>query len=103
MLKIYRFPEKNLEKCAAMLVNFGFKVGVIEQTETQEESKQRIAKEKKEGKKPLNALNRAIIDVKTRGTYYSLADSNPDPRYLISIRVGIRHEIGLSIFESSTN
>lgn len=51
----------------------------------------------------MNALNREIIDIKTRGTYYTLLDENPDPKFLISIKVGIKHEIGLAIFESTTN
>jgi len=42
------FPEKALEKYLAILVDNGYKVAVVEQTETPKQLEQRQVKERKE-------------------------------------------------------
>lgn len=65
------FPEKNLEEKAAVLVQQGFKVAVIEQTETPEEleirNKSSYTKDKN--------LRRELCNVFTKGTF-SFTNSN---------------------------
>ena len=59
------FPEKNLEEKAAVLVEQGFKVAVIEQTETPEELEARNTIDKTKDK----SLKRELCNVFTKGTF----------------------------------
>ena len=61
------FPEKALEKKAEKLVAAGFKIAVIEQTETPEEMKERF----KSGDKGEKTIKRKLCNVYTKGTYYN--------------------------------
>ena len=61
------FPEKALEKKAEKLVTAGFKIAVIEQTETPEEMKERF----KSGDKGEKTIKRKLCNVYTKGTYYN--------------------------------
>jgi len=44
------FPEKVLDKYLEIMVNQGYKVAVIEQTETPRQLEERLKEEKKQGK-----------------------------------------------------
>ena len=59
------FPEKSLEEMAAVLVEQGFKVAVIEQTETPEEMESRNSIDKTKDK----SLKRELCNVFTKGTF----------------------------------
>jgi DNA mismatch repair protein MSH6 len=58
------FPEKALERRAEKLVAAGFKIAVIEQTETPEEMKERF----KSGDKGEKTIKRKLCNVYTKGT-----------------------------------
>ena len=66
------FPEKALEYKAEKLVAAGFKIAVIEQTETPEEMKERF----KSGDKGEKTIKRKLCNVYTKGTYYNYDDDN---------------------------
>ena len=66
------FPEKVLENKAEKLVAAGFKIAVIEQTETPEEMKERF----KSGDKGEKTIKRKLCNVYTKGTYYNFDDLN---------------------------
>ena len=66
------FPEKVLETKAEKLVAAGFKIAVIEQTETPEEMKERF----KSGDKGEKTIKRKLCNVYTKGTYYNFDDDN---------------------------
>lgn len=63
------FPEKCLEEKAARLVDAGFKVCVIEQTERPEEMMER--RKSGNGGSKDKVVNRELCNVFTKGTYYS--------------------------------
>jgi DNA mismatch repair protein MSH6 len=66
------FPEKVLENKAEKLVAAGFKIAVIEQTETPEEMKERF----KSGDKGEKTIKRKLCNVYTKGTYYNYDEVN---------------------------
>ena len=66
------FPEKALEAKAEKLVAAGFKIAVIEQTETPEEMKERF----KSGDKGEKTIKRKLCNVYTKGTYYNYDNEN---------------------------
>ena len=78
------FPEKVLEKNAAKLVDCGYKVVVVEQTETPEQLKQRNLSSS--GKKD-KAVSRAVTDIFTKGTYIDEGDASAacEQRFLATI------------------
>lgn len=67
------FPEKALDKYLTVLVNHGFKVAVIEQTETPRMLEERKVRERQAGKKHFTqnekCCARAICNMVTKGTY----------------------------------
>ena len=66
------FPEKALDYKAEKLVAAGFKIAVIEQTETPEQLKNRV----KSGQKEEKTIKRELCNVYTKGTYYKYEDDN---------------------------
>ena len=66
------FPEKVLENKAEKLVQAGFKIAVIEQTETPDQLKSRV----KSGEKGDKTIKRELCNVYTKGTYYKYDDEN---------------------------
>jgi DNA mismatch repair protein MSH6 len=65
------FPERNLEEKAAILVEQGFKVAVIEQVETPDEMEERNKKNKTKDKN----LRRDLCNVFTKGTFSLTSNS----------------------------
>ena len=80
------------------LVGFGFKVSVVEQTETPEEMAKRI---KSSGKKE-KLINRELVNVMTKGTFMP-KDADAEGRYLLTIRLGELYEYAVVFLESTTN
>mmetsp|Transcript_21387 Transcript_21387/g.33078 ORF Transcript_21387/g.33078 Transcript_21387/m.33078 type:complete len:141 (+) Transcript_21387:987-1409(+) len=84
------FPEKALDKYLSILINKGFKVAVIEQTETPRMLEERLKKDKKSGKKIYKddkCVKREIIEMVTRGTF--LPKGGPvgyEPRYILAYK-----------------
>ena len=66
------FPEKILESKAEKLVAEGFKIAVIEQTETPDQLKNRV----KSGEKGDKTIKRELCNVYTKGTYYKYDNEN---------------------------
>ena len=66
------FPEKILESKAEKLVAEGFKIAVIEQTETPDQLKSRV----KSGEKGDKTIKRELCNVLTKGTYYKYDNEN---------------------------
>ena len=64
------FPEKILEEKSRILINEGYKVAVVEQTETPEQLKERVKKDNSKD----TCVNRELCNVFTKGTY--LKDDN---------------------------
>lgn len=61
------FPEKALDKYLAILVNNGYKVAVVEQTETPKQLEERMKREK--GPKKEKCVKREVCNVVTKGTF----------------------------------
>ncbi len=72
------FPEKILEEKSRILINEGYKVAVVEQTETPEQLKERV---KKDNSKDA-CVSRELCNVFTKGTY--LKDDNNNNNYQIT-------------------
>ena len=93
------FPEKVLDKYLSILVNNGFKVAVVEQTETPKQLEERMKKEK--GKKE-KCVSREVCNVFTKGTFKDTSQTaSYEPRFVLALK---RHgnEIGVSFFDIST-
>jgi len=96
------FPEKALEKYGYELVSRGYKVCVVEQTETPKQMEERLKAEKKAGIKSNKLIKREMVQVMSKGTYIDQNDPNHEPRYLLSIRS--RGElIGVAFLEIGSN
>lgn len=64
----------------------GFKLTIVEQLETPDQMKERMAKEKAEGTKSEKTLQRGVTQVLTKGTIVSFMDENQYlPNYLIAV------------------
>ncbi len=97
------FPEKCLEKYAHEFVQLGYKLVVVEQLETPDQMKERLNREKGEGKKAERTLQRGITQVLTKGTMVSFEDDNQYlPNYLIAVSKQ-NHLIAYSLLEMGTN
>jgi DNA mismatch repair protein MSH6 len=82
------FPEKALDKYLSILVNNGFKVAVIEQTETPKMLEQRLKAEKgKAGQKSQKVVKREIVNLVTKGTYKDPNNTGYEPRYVLAFKV----------------
>ena len=102
------FPEKVLDKYLEILVNNGFKVAVIEQTETPRMLEERQKREKADNKrratpqeiKAGKCCARAICNMVTKGTY-KMGGQTYLSKYVISIK---KHgnELGITFFDVTT-
>ena len=92
------FPEKVLDKYLHIMVNHGYKVAVIEQTETPKQMEER-GKTKSYFEKP-RTLNRAICEMVTKGTFKA-KDQTYEAKYVLAIK---KHgnEIGVTFFDVTT-
>ena len=77
------FPEKTLDAYAYTLVNRGYKVCVVEQTETPKQMEERL-KLQKTGKKE-KIVRREVIQVMSKGTFVD-PNANFEARILLSVR-----------------
>lgn len=98
------FPEKSLEMYLYKFIQIGYKVVVVEQTETMDQMKERLVKEKNQGRKSQRTLNRSVTEVVSKGTIVSsyLDEAQYLPNYLIAVN---KHAdmIGYSLLEMGTN
>lgn len=68
-------PEASLDKYAEKLVQYGYKVGIVEQTETERERKTRLSVSGSKGQEKV--IKRDMTRVLTKGTYISPLDNSP--------------------------
>jgi DNA mismatch repair protein MSH6 len=94
------FPEKALDKYLALMVNLGYKVAVIEQTETPRDLEDRNNKRPKGAPKE-KCVNREISEMVTRGTFQP-KDQGYEPRYILAYK---KHKnlIGVTFFDVTTS
>eukprot|EP00347_Sterkiella_histriomuscorum_P021958 403332180 len=100
------FPEKVLDKYLVIMVNHGYKVAVIEQTETPQMMERRL-KEERLAKKKMEpkdkCVKREIFSMVTKGTF---KDNNQsvagyEPKFVLSVkRYG--SELGVTFFDVQT-
>ena len=86
------FPEIALESKAAILIDAGFKIAIVEQMETPKQVKERL-KSEKGGEK---AVKRNIIGVLTKGTYYNYDED-------INNKNSIHNNININFANTSKN
>lgn len=98
------FPEKILEEKAAKLVQYGFKVAVVEQTEKEKDRAERLEKAKSAGEKSEKTVKRELCNVFTKGTYQSQNQSNNtyNNKYCIALHYDNKNTWGYVIFDVST-
>ncbi|CAK58417.1 unnamed protein product (macronuclear) [Paramecium tetraurelia] len=105
------FPEKAVHKYKALLLEYGYKVVIVDQTETPEQMNQRVAQNKKAGVGNTDKIvQRSVSEILTKGTYlYEEGESqmNLDEKVLLVIRKKILsntiEEYGMAILERQTN
>ena len=93
------FPEKALDKYLIILVNNGYRVAVIEQTETPKQLEERLKKEKVRNKQD-KVVNRAICNVVTKGTFKD-PNQGYEPKYVLAVK-RYSNEIGVTFFDVAT-
>ena len=94
------FPEKVIDKYLHKLVSEGFKVAVIEQTETPKMMEQRVKLEK--GPKSAKVVNREICQMVTKGTFKDAGGANGfEPKFVLAFR---KHgkDFGVTFFDVQT-
>lgn len=102
------FPEKALDKYLPILTDNGFKVAVIEQTETPRMLEERLKKAKANNSykvtKNDKVCGRAICNMVTKGTYKDVratTEQTYSSKYVLSVK---KHdnEIGVTFFDVNT-
>ena len=78
------FPEKAIERYGTLLVQKGFKVCVVEQTETPKQMEERI-RHQTSGKKE-KTIRRAMVQVMSKGTFVDPNDTSAEPKVLLALR-----------------
>jgi len=79
------FPEGALDRFAPELVNRGYKVCVVEHTETPKQMEERLKKNPL-GSKEEKTIKREMVQVMSKGTFIDPNDTNYEPRILLSLR-----------------
>lgn len=92
------FPEKALDKYLPIMVNHGYKVAVIEQTETPRQAEERA---KLEGRKRSGlCVQREVCNMVTRGTYKS-KEQTYETKFILSFK-RFGNEFGVTFFDVTT-
>lgn len=95
----HQSSDKYIEK----LVSEGYKVGVVDQTETNEEMLIRVAEQKSQGGKVDRTLQRTMTSVVTKGTVTGQrVGTGLDSRYLMVLRKEQQH-LAVVLLECSTH
>jgi DNA mismatch repair protein MSH6 len=96
------FPEKVLEERAAVLVQNGFKVAVIEQTEKLKDKEERLEKTNNKRSSANDKLvKRELCNVLTKGTYIAPNSNSYSNKYCVALSVrGLTW--GFVVFDVST-
>lgn len=94
------FPEKALDKYLVILVNQGYKVAVIEQTETPKMMEERLKQERGKGRQSDKCVKREICNMVTKGTFKD-ANAGYEPKYVLAVK-RYNKEIGVAFFDVAT-
>lgn len=95
------FPEKALDKYLSILVKHGYKVAVVEQTETPKMMEKRIKNTKGHADK---CVERKVTEIVTKGTFTDRRDeesSGYEPKYILTYRK-FQKTIGVTFFDVTT-
>ena len=94
------FPEKALDKYVPILVNNGYRVAVVEQTETPRQLEKRLkqAKEKNADK----WVMRDLCNVYTKGTYFDVNDGSYEPKWILAFGWDFEFNVGIVFFDITT-
>lgn len=96
------FPEKALDKYLSTMVNSGYKVAVVEQTETPKELERRMRASNWNTKyKQERCVKREVCNVVTRGTFKDPKDTGYLPKYLLSLKK-YTQDFGVCFFDVAT-
>lgn len=95
------FPEKALDKYLSVLVKQGFKVAVIEQTETPRQLEQRVEEQKRRREKPDKCVKRDIMEMVTRGTYQRDSEGSYQPKFILAYKKQ-GNDLGVVFFDVTT-
>eukprot|EP00828_Plagiopyla_frontata_P019061 TRINITY_DN2437_c0_g1_i4.p1 TRINITY_DN2437_c0_g1~~TRINITY_DN2437_c0_g1_i4.p1 ORF type:complete len:438 (-),score=51.47 TRINITY_DN2437_c0_g1_i4:1213-2526(-) len=95
------FPEKCLEKYATQLVHLGYKIAVVEQTETPTEMTQRIQQERKSNQKSQKTIKREIIQILTIGT--TQQQDSTLAKCLLSLHQINDNSLAFALFDATTS
>lgn len=94
------FPEKVIDKYLQKMVSEGYKVAVIEQTETPKMMEQRLKANK--GKSLAKCVNREICQMVTKGTFKDSGGAyGYEPKYVLSYKKQGK-EVGVTFFDVQT-
>jgi DNA mismatch repair protein MSH6 len=95
------FPEKVLDKYLQIMVDNGFKVAVVEQTENPRQLAARLSSQKgQKVAKSDKVVAREICNMVTKGTYKS-ANQGYEPKFVLSFKKHA-NEIGVCFFDVTT-
>ena len=94
------FPEKALGKYVPILVNNGFKVAVVEQTETPKQMEKRL--KISGGKKGNKCVLRDLCNVFSKGTYFDVNDGSYEAKWVLAFSSDFDNNIGVAFFDITT-
>ena len=95
------FPEKALDKYLSILVKHGYKVAVVEQTETPKMLAKRIQNSTTHVDK---CVSRKVAEIVTKGTFTDKRDEEStgyEPKYILTYRK-YQNTIGVTFFDVTT-
>lgn len=96
------FPEKALDKYLKILTDNGFKVAVVEQTETPKMLKEReISQRGMPTTKADKVVKREICNIVTKGTFKDKNEQGFEPKYVLAFKRQ-SNTIGVTFFDLST-
>jgi DNA mismatch repair protein MSH6 len=94
------FPEKALDKYVSILVNQGYKVAVVEQTETPKQLEKR--NKASAGYKKEKCVARELCNIFSKGTYFDVNDGSYEPRWILVFSNDYQYNIGVAFFDITT-
>ncbi|CAI2370907.1 unnamed protein product [Moneuplotes crassus] len=94
------FPEKAIDKYVPILVNNGFKVAVVEQTETPKQMDKRL---RMSGiPKSRQCVLREVCNVYTKGTFNDVNDVSYEAKWVLAFSSDFENNIGVAFFDITT-
>ena len=94
------FPEKAIDKYVPILVNHGYRVAVVEQTETPRQLEKRLKQTRE--KNADKWVMRDLWNVYTKGTYFDVNDGSYEPKWILSFGWDFDYNVGVVFFDITT-